>query len=365
MKQKQRNEETYYNIRNDMEAYPDAWCYAVIGGRNTGKTYGGLTTFLDKKEPIVYTKRTNEDVDVICAGNNLGQRAGSADVDFSPYKSINRDKGTNIKGYKIRTGLGGFYETRDGEASGLPVSYLVSLNAVNKVKGFDLSDAVALLFDEFAPQPWERVSRNEGEQLLELYKTVSRDRVLRGRPELKLILFANAVNVWTPTTDVLEITDVIAEMYVKGREVYYDEKRGIFIRILNTSRKMMAAEESTKMYQALSETRWGRMAFGNEFGYNDFSHVRKVALKGYRGRCTLVVKGKPWYIYVNEDGSYYCCKSRHDLGQTYDLEIETQQKAFYLDVVIDVLNAAIDRQAYFETYGMYDLFINFKRRYKV
>ena len=365
MKKAQKNDFAYYQVENDLKAYPDAWCYAIVGGRNTGKTYGGLSYFMKEKQPITYCKRTNEDVDVICSGNNLGQKAGSAEVDFSPYKSINRDKGTNVKAYKIRSGLGGFYNTKDGEASGLPVSYLVSLNAVQKIKGFDLSDSEALMFDEFIPQPWERISRNEGEQLMDLYKTIARDRVLRGRGELKLILFANAVNVWNPTCDILELTDTIAEMSMKGREVYYDKERGIFIRILKTSRTMMDAESETGMYKAMSGTKWGRMAFGNEFGYNDFSKVKKMALKGFRGVASVAVKGKPWYIYYNDEKGWYVCKSRHDRGKCYDLDVEYDQKAFYLDIVIDVMNAGLDGLAWFETYAMYDLFTNFKRRYQV
>ena len=30
----------YYNIFDDIKAYPDAWAYMIIGGRSTGKTYG-------------------------------------------------------------------------------------------------------------------------------------------------------------------------------------------------------------------------------------------------------------------------------------------------------------------------------------
>ena len=37
----------YYNIRDDVNAYPDAWCYIIVGGRNTGKTYGCLKMHLE------------------------------------------------------------------------------------------------------------------------------------------------------------------------------------------------------------------------------------------------------------------------------------------------------------------------------
>lgn len=362
---KRKKTKLYYEVKDDLAAYPEAWCYAVVGGRNTGKTYGGLRYFYEEHKPIVFTKRTNDDIDLLCAGHTLGKQGGEAEVDFSPYKSINRDLGTHVMAYKIQTGLGGFYNTADGSAVGAPVSYLVSLNAVHKVKGFDLSESEAMIVDEFIPQPWERVNRSEGIQMLELYKTISRDRVLRGRGELKLILFANAVNIWSPITDTLKISDVIADMVRRGQEVRYDKARGIFIRILKTGAEMMDAEENTGLYRAMHDTPWGRMAFNNDFAYNDFTKVKKIPLKGYKGLCSVAKGGDVWYLYYNDDGNYYMCMSRHDLGNHYDLSVEMEQKAFYYDVVIDVLNAAIDGRAWFEAYGMYDLIANYKRRYQV
>ena len=361
---KRKQNKVYYDVADDLKAYPDAWVYCVIGGRNTGKTYGGLKHFLTQDEPIVFTKRTNDDVDLLCAGNTFGRKGSDAEVDFSPYKSINRDLGTKVKAYKIQTGRGGFYKTSEGEAVGSPVSYLVSLNAVHKVKGFDMSDAKAIIVDEFIPQPWERVSKNEGLQVLELYKTVSRDRVLRGEEELKLILFANAVSIWSPITDTLKLSDVLADMVKRGRETWYDPERRMFIRILKTSDRMINTEADTGLYKAMHNTPWGRMAYNNDFAYNDFSKVKKIALKGYRGVCSVAHSGDMWYLYVNDDGIYYMSKSRHGVGLHYDLSVEFDQKAFYLDQVIDIVEAAINGRAFFETYGMYDMIANYKRRFK-
>ena len=116
---------------------------------------------------------------------------------------------------------------------------------------------------------------------MELYKTVARDRVERGKEELKLICLANAVNVFNYTFDVLEVTDVVAEMSVKHQECLYMEDRGIFIRLLKTDEDMIKVEQKTGIYRAMSGTAWGRMAFGNEFAYNDFSCVAYRKIKGY------------------------------------------------------------------------------------
>ena len=33
-----KSKKYYYDIEDDLREYPDAWCYIVVGGRNTGKT---------------------------------------------------------------------------------------------------------------------------------------------------------------------------------------------------------------------------------------------------------------------------------------------------------------------------------------
>lgn len=355
----------YYDIRKDFAAYPNAWCIVLIGGRNIGKTYSTLKAFYEDKEQTVFTKRTNEDVDLLCAGNQLGNGKAEYEIDLSPYKAINRDIGSKVKAFKIRSGIGGFYDTSDdGGAKGSPVSYLVSLNSVSKVKGFDMSECSAVIFDEFIPQPWERVNRKEGEQLMDLYKTVARDRMERTGKELKLILLANAVNVYNPTCEVLELTDIIAEMDQSKHDVTYLEDRGILIRLLPTPDEMLEKEKESGIYKTMANTAWGRMAFNNNFAYNDFTKVRKVALKGYRPVCSIVVKEKTWYIYTNDTG-YYMCRSKHQKPDVYNLNEETEQKRFYYDHVLDLVNAAIENRMRFETYGMYDLIMNYKKRFVI
>ncbi len=356
---------TYYDVAEDLKRYPKAWCYIIIGGRNTGKTYGALMDCLKENKKHVFIKRCNNDVNMLCAGNHLGEKAGGYEVDLSPYKSINRDTGENIKAFKIDEGLGSFYRTDDeGGASGAPIGYLLSLAAIHKYKGFDMSDAEELIFDEFIPQPWERVNRKEGEQVMELYKTVARDRTLRGRSELKLICLANAVNVFNYTCEVLEITDIVADMSVRKRETFYDEDRGIFIRILKTSEEMMNNEQKTGIYKAMKDTAWGHMAFSNEFAYNDFTNVGKIPLKSFKPMIELKYKNKCFYIYVNEDKGYYMCKSPAKCPMSYDLNTDAGQISFYYDHAVDLRNELATGRMMFQKYSMYDLILNYKKRFK-
>ena len=353
----------YYNIRDDVNAYPDAWCYIIVGGRNTGKTYGCLKMHLEDDLTTCFLKRTNKDVDLLCLGHRLGEKSGNYEVDLSPYKSINRDLGTHVLAYKIDDGLGAFYEDVDGSPAGKPKAYLMSLNAIHKYKGFDLSECYSITFDEFIPQNYERVSTKEGEQLMELYKTIARDRVERGRSELKLFCLANAVNVFNYTFDILEITDTVAEMSIKGQHTLYMEDRGIFIRLLATSEEMMQKEKETGIYKAMGQTAWGRMAFGNEFAYNDFSNIKRVSLKNYKPLVKLSYRQKNFYIYVGPQG-YYMTTAKNKMPYEYNLDKEMDQRRFYYDHCIDLLNSSILGRMYFDTYTMYDLIINYKKRFK-
>ncbi|MBO7676876.1 MAG: phage DNA encapsidation protein [Erysipelotrichaceae bacterium] len=355
---------SYYSIKEDLKAYPDAWCYIIVGGRKTGKTYGALQYTIENDLAHVFVKRTNDDVGLLCKGNRLGEKKKDYAIDLSPYKPLNRDLGTEIKAYQIDSGIGAFYDCSSGEPEGSPKGYLLSLNAIHKYKGFDLSECWAIIFDEFIPMPWQRVGRKEGEQLMDLYETVARDRTLRGREDLKLICLANSTNIYNPTCEVLEITDIMADMTVKGEHVRYIEDRGIFIRLLETPEDIREADEKRGIYKAMRNTDWGHVAFDNEFAYNDFTNVTRERLKGYRPIVELTYKHKMIYIYYKE-GNYYLCTSRAKCEQSYNLNLEMDVRAFYLDYVIDILNAATRGCARFEKYSFYDLIVNYKSRFQV
>lgn len=359
-----KSKKLYYDIEKDLKRYPRAWCYIIIGGRNTGKTYGALKYHLVNHLPAVFVKRTNEDVELLCSGNKLGEKQKQYSIDLSPYKSINRDLGTNVLAYKIGAGIGGFYMADEDGAKGAPVGYLLSLNAIHKYKGFDLAECSSIIFDEFIPQRWERTNRNEGVQIMELYKTVARDREVRGLPELKLICLANAVDVFNYTCEVLEITDIISEMALRKIETRYLEERGIFIRLLDTPQLMLDAEKETGIYKAMHSTAWGRMAFDNDFAYNDFTLIRKVSLKGYAPKVMLTYKERVIYIYYNNE-CYYLTESRGKCPESYNLDSETGAKAFYLDHGAGLIHASIMGRCYFEKYSFYDLILNYKKRFKV
>ena len=343
----------YYDIREDLEKYSDAWCYIIIGGNSTGKTYSTLWHEYTENRPFAFVKRTNDDVDILCASNKK--------VDLSPFKAINRDKGIDVGCQKVTKGIGAFYNRVDGEVDGTPIGYVMSLNAVGSVKGFDVSEIKDIIFDEFIPQPWERTDRREGDKTLVLYRTVSRDREHRGEEPLRLICLANATRIFNPLLEVLELVDVVTNMKINNKTYWYD--RGIMIHLLDDMDDFKEEERNTAIMRAMSDTDWGQMALNNDFAYDDFSCVGHTSLKGYIPKYGFLYKKKTWFVY-EKNQNVYICHSKADV-KIYDLSREVEQKAFYLDKVLNLKNAMVDNRVLCSDYTCYNLIFNYKKYFVI
>lgn len=352
----------YYHFEDDLNAYPDAWCFVVWSRRGPGKTYSSLWYSYKEKIKMLYMKRTIEDVTLICS-------AGKG-FDPSPYVPINRDKGTHVKPQIIKKGVGGFYDcdpddTGNDVPVGAPISYVVALNAIKSVKGFDFSDCDWMLLDEFIPQAGEIVKHDEGEMLLDVYMTASRDRQKRGRRPLKLILFANAENISTPITNTLEIVDQMADLQASGKTHLYDAERGILLHHITEEEIPIKESERAGIYSAMSGTAWANKAFGGQFSNNDFSNVVKTSLKNAVCMYHLIYKQRHIYCYQKPTGNWYICDSPHKALFEYDLNRENGQKKFWLEHGIDLNMDLIDDRVTFSKYSYYDLIANYKKIFRM
>lgn len=352
----------YFNIKDDLERAPEAWAFFAWSGRNTGKTYSTLRYMLESKAKFIFLKRTIEDVKLILSGSGkIGSKLSLYGADMSPFKAINRDYNTNIRAFGIYKGyLGGFWDcTPDNEPIGEPIGYILSLNAISKVKGFDLSECDYIIFDEFIPSPWERVDRQEGKQLLDLYMTVSRDREHRGRGPLKLIGLANPTEINCPVFQELEIADDAAEMTKRGEE--YRLTRGILLHSIRMGDDFQENEESMAALQAMTGTAWHDMTTGEGFAYNDVNMIKKQPLKGFRCLVELTYRRQKWYIY-QRGASYFVTASRGQPAEgSYDLNKDQDARRFYQEWYFDLKDEYINMNVSFQTYTMYDVIINYKK----
>lgn len=349
---------TYYHFEDDLKKYPSAWCYVVWSNRGPGKTYSSLKYAYENRIPIVYIKRTNEDVNLICSANDYG-------FDPSPYKPINRDCGYNIKPVLIKDGIGAFWEMEDGEPKGNPVSYILSCNAIKKFKGFDFSECDWIIFDEFIPQVGEIVKRGEGEMVLDLYRTIARDRQKRGRAPLKLVLFANSESISCPLVNTLEIIDDMSIMNTRKQSYYFNPDRDIMLHRISPEEIPMSEEEQEGIFKAMKHTAWASKSFGNEF-QNDFTNIiPNMSIKGYKPFIHIHYKTFDYYVYIHDNGMYYFCERKAKCVLNYDLNLENDQRRFYMEYAIDLRNDCADGYVKFSKYSMYDLLINYKKFFKL
>ena len=349
----------YYDIRTDIEKYPDAWCYLIWSRRGPGKTYSTLRMMIEDKKKFVFLKRTKDDVKILCAGGKHG-----VNFDMSPFVPLNRDFGWDIKPMKIEKGIAGFYHSNEeGEPCGSPVGYCVALSAATDIKGFDLSECDYLIFDEFIPKAYELVKRNEGDALLDIYMTISRDRIKRGRGELKLICLANATSINNPTFNILDVTDTAADMDIYDQEYIYQNERKILLHNIHMD-PADEPEEKSGIEVAMTGTAWHEMSFSGHFAYDDFSAVKHQRLKGYAPYVSYIYKKKQVYIY-RKDGYFYSCYSRTDKCPVFNLSRENEQKRFFNEYIWELRDACIEDKMQFTHYTMYDLIINYKKIFKI
>lgn len=360
-----KSKKVYYDVKTDFAKYPDAWCYVVWSKRGAGKTYSMLRLGKESEECLLYMKRTNDDIEFLCSGSKIDTISKK---DPSPYAPLNRDFGWNIKPVMISKGYAGFFnKNSNGEITGDALSFALSLNNIKQFKGFDFSYVPYMVLDEFIPQTGEIVKKKEGEMLLDMYMTVSRDREARGNPPLKLVLFANAEQISTPITNTLEIVDHMAELDASGRSHMYLEERGILLHHITPEECPQTDEEKQGIYKGMAGTAWAEKVFEGRFTNNDFTNVKnKNSLKGYT--CVYAIRHKrKWiYFYKNKNGSnWYVSSKPANAPFKFDLSRESEQVRFYEEVRPFLYNDWTADLIKFEKYSYCDLLINFKNFYKI
>lgn len=347
------SKEGYYQIGHDIEAHPEAVAYFVVGGRGTGKTYGTLSYMLYHGEPIVYVKRTKDDVDLVCSSGSDGL------IQFNPFEQINRDTGRLIIADPIKKGFGAFYDKTDPDDPRF-IGYITALSAVANVKGFEMQRATWQIFDEFIPMRGQRVSKSEGVNVLDLYETVNRSRDVRGADPLRMIFLANSTSLNNQVFDVFDLIDIVHDMKAAGKSAVYLPDRYIFIRSLDDNEAFRDARSRSKIFAAAGkDSSWTRSALQNDFAFDDTSMIRKENLSGWRAYCRVQFNdGRMMYIY-RRGSKYYLCSAPHSAGKLYDCDTDGGKQAFK-EIVLDLKWANADNDLISEKFSFYAYVRDFK-----
>lgn len=333
------------------------WCLLIVGARNRGKTYSMLKYAIEQKEQIIFCKRTIDDVNLLCAAS----KSADFDDDLSPYADLNIDMGLNIQPHKMYKGVASFNNIQEDNT--FKAGFCFAISAVAKYKGFGgLRNCKYLVFDEFIPAPWEKTfSRLEGEAVIDLYQTASRDREERGNEPMLFVGLANANDLSNNLFNALEITDEVAEMAANHEEIRQIGRK-LVVLVDDSKLKIAKDEEKTLIYQDMKNTTWGKVTFSNEFARNDLSCIGFRSIKGMKCRCLIIYKNEYWYVYQKE-GYFYVCesKSNNNAIKVYNLDIEADLKPCYLKECVAIADAYIRHKALFQKFRMYDVIIHFKK----
>lgn len=263
----------------------------VYGGRGTGKTYGALKTLAKSEDHFILMRRTQGETDLI------------SNPEMSPFKSINRDLGYDIRTKPLTKYTGGIYQ---GEEAA-PIGYTMALSTTSKVRGFDASDVKYIIYDEFVPEKHVNKIRNEAEAFFNAYETINRNRELSGVDPVKAVLLSNTNNLFNPICVELQLIKDLSDMAKRGQELRILKNRGIVLVYLQNSR-ISHKKSLTALYKATGDGDFSEMAIMNSFGFDDHM-VRSYPLHMLQP----FLKVQELFIYkIKGTHDYYC--SLHGSG---------------------------------------------------
>ena len=378
----------YFDVAPFIEAAKalGCWVVVIVGARDRGKTYSTLKYTYERDEQIIFLKRQVGDISLLClnAKNVERKRIKAArakddedidleefdeDDDFSPYADLNEDLGINVQPKMLdkEQGIATFYDRDiDTWKAKKKVGIALAVKSIAKYKGFGgLRKCKYLVFDEFIPAPWERgISKLEGESVVDLYSTISRDREQRGQEALLMICLANANDLSNQMFNTLEITDDVVDMINHGEDIRLIGRK--LVVLVDDSKLQVAKDEKkTLIYQDMKDTMWGRVSFNNEFARNDISCIGFTSIKKMICRCSVTYKNETWYVYQKDEKFYVCASRSNKIPVEYDLNFESTRKPFYLKEVVALVNAYHKGNILFAKFRMYDVIIHFKKFFDI
>jgi hypothetical protein len=258
------------------------FCF-FIGGRGIGKTFSALRSqrseFLEGNTGrVIYLRITKAELDACATESD------------NPYKDINIVCGTNVQflsagkaeGYRIcelvQDPESGqiIHETQIGVGR--------ALSSFQNLRGVSFRDCTHIYFDEFIPRKGVRRTqaiREAGDNFVEAYETINRNRELFGEPPVKCIFTANAFSLDSSVLLKFKLVKIIQMMQERGQRRYTDRERSIYIELCEAP-DIAAAKSQTALYKAMSgDEKFLSLTLKNEFTDRALSMVRDVPLNEY------------------------------------------------------------------------------------
>lgn len=294
----------YVNIPMIMQ-HPATFIF-IYGGRGTGKTYGTLKHFIRSQTKFIYLRRLQSQVDLVKRD------------DMQPFKTLNRDNKWNIQPYPVNKYVSAFFESEENEdgklvPKGETLGLLTSLSTFSNLRGVDGCDITAMCLDEFIPELNERPIKGEADALFNAYETINRNRELEGQSPVKLICLANSNRIDSPLFMELNLVRRAEEIRKKGKDFYYDQKRGMLLIDLYKS-KISEQKSDTALYRLTRGTEFYGMSIKNEFLHEERGRIETKNIKEYR---PIVTVGEITIYKHKSRDEYYVTQFRSGSPDTY------------------------------------------------
>ena len=168
----------------------------IVAPRGTGKTFTILDYYLQKKEPIIYGRRTK--MQMITAADNV----------TSIYKPLNIERGYNVRGEFCKDSYAKFWE-EDEEHGERLVAFGAPLNTFYNVRGFSAAEFNDLFFDEAVPEPTEPQRGGEEKAFLNMIETINRNRELSGGKSISITIAGNSDTLNVPIFRARDLVKII------------------------------------------------------------------------------------------------------------------------------------------------------------
>lgn len=253
-----------------------------VGGRGTGKTYGALKWVYDTHKPFLYIRRTKTQFEMV------------SKPETHPFKSLELDNAcAPITCKAVAKDLTGLYKGEFDDDDkfipvGLPIGYISALSTFSNLRGMSFEEIETIIFDEFIPEPHERLIRNEAQAFLNLVETVNRNRELKNREPVKVICLANANDIANPLYVELGVVKKSEQMMSKHQVISIDDRRGLCMIHLFES-PISERKKHTALYKLTSnkDSEFNRMALDNRFYKDESALIKSCNLNEYKPIVTV------------------------------------------------------------------------------
>lgn len=272
----------------------------IIGKRQVGKTYGVLKFVVDEEMQFVLMRLTTPELKMLKKNVN------------NPLEKIYPNEFNVVSESDYTAGL--FRYSEDEKNTNERIGMICALSTIGKIRGFNGDMYTDLVIDEFIPELHLYHVRDEGDAFLNAYTTINGNRELEGRPALRCWLLANSNNIDSDILRALNIDKIIERMIIKGEESVIIKERGIMV-LMPESKKVTEKRKKGALAKAIDMSgKFAKMAYDNEFSYNDFSDVGTQALCHYNALVTL----GDMIVHISKSGKQIYITERYKVTAKYE-----------------------------------------------